>query len=77
MDHSTGRTREKEKLHFNDGAGKSKVTSRTGVEGEKKEEIVFLQLSDIHLDRQYSEVRCLLVAVLEYNVYCRYGVACD
>ena len=57
MHHSGGRERGRNKPHSEGGGRMQKVTSRAGVERGKREEIVFLQLSDIHLDRQYSEVR--------------------
>lgn len=63
MHHPTGRDRGEEKLRSKDSGKKPNVTSRTGVEGGKSGEIVFLQLSDIHLDRQYSEVRYLRVSL--------------
>ena len=57
---STGKQSERDNTHLGSDA-RFKMTS--GLERGKKEDdtIVFLHLSDIHLDRQYSEVYILYV----------------
>ena len=45
-----------EKVHSESGGSKHKGTTIVSAKKKGKDEIVFLHLSDIHLDRQYSEV---------------------